>query len=55
MGERQGSLGMSPSMEICLPMPWLIPPCFSLKLKWERSRQLACLAASALSQSEFVF
>lgn len=54
-GERQGSLDMSPSMQDCLPVPWLIPPCFSPQLKWECSGQPACLATSALSQREFVF
>jgi len=53
--ESQCSVPTPPSVDNFLTMPWLIPSWFFHKLKWERSGQLACLAACALSQGEFVF
>lgn len=40
--------------ENCLPVLWLIPAWFFHDMKWECSGQLACLAACAPSQGEFV-
>lgn len=52
--ESQCSVHMPLSGGNCLPMPWLIPPWFFHDMKWECSGQLACLAACAPSQGEFV-
>lgn len=52
--ESQCSVHMPLTRENCLPLPWLIPPWFFHDMKWECSGQLACLAACAPSQGEFV-